>query len=239
MLIMNFYTKNYHVCNYLILELQFQLVFWKRALLDILSRSCFLSCVCAGCFSIIYCGAFFFFHKSPLLKRLNSRTYFIDSMWAGFTTVRMPSISVLVGLGVRPNDSFLMSERSRLRWQTQVPHSAAWQEGERQRSEIETREVQSGCNGKTSSHEKVVPRGCAISVLRGFSSPQQPGLPPELDQLWAGGWRPPEASPSLNYPPGREGHDTASLGCKPGWCPRAGRTGMAVVGTPVPVLGWD
>lgn len=60
MLIMNIYIKNYPECNFLILELQFQLVFWESALLDMLPYSCFLPCA-SGQVSIIYGGAFYFF----------------------------------------------------------------------------------------------------------------------------------------------------------------------------------
>lgn len=52
-------------------------MFWEKALLDILSQSCFLPCVWVGCFL-----SFPHTRKSPFLKRTDIRTYFIDSAWS-------------------------------------------------------------------------------------------------------------------------------------------------------------
>lgn len=52
-------------------------MFWEKALLDILSQSCFLPCVWVGCFL-----SFPHTRKSPFLKRTDIRTYFIDSTWS-------------------------------------------------------------------------------------------------------------------------------------------------------------
>lgn len=151
MLIMNFYTKNHHVCNYVILELQFQLVFWERALLEILSCSSFLGlCLHALFFPNLLWG-FLFFSPGKHHCWSNLIAQLILSVACGlcFTSVHIPSVGLLAECGERSNDSLLMSERNCLRW-----HDATWLEGKRQWAEIEIREVQTCYKGKTFLHEQ-------------------------------------------------------------------------------------